>query len=137
MKREPIEEAKRWIIQAIDEFNDAEELRKLNKFYLALFHFQQAVEKAIKGYLYLKTESIHYFFTHSIDELLNIAIEFDKDFLNYKDAKKLDRYYIPTRYPNGLPGGIPSRFFDDPEEALEASIIAKRIIDFVRERFKL
>lgn len=137
MRRDPKEEAKRWIIQAIDEFNDAEELRKLNKFYLALFHFQQAVEKAIKGFLYFKTNSIHYFFIHSIDELLTQAIFYEKELENYKDAKKLDRYYIPTRYPNGLPGGIPSRFFDDPDEALEASKIAKKIIDFIKEKFEL
>ncbi|MDI6861118.1 MAG: HEPN domain-containing protein [Caldisericia bacterium] len=137
MRRDKKEEAKRWILQAIDEYNDAEELRKLNKFYLALFHFQQAVEKALKGFLYFKTGSIHHFFTHSIDDLLIQAINFDKEFENYKDSKKLDKYYIPTRYPNGLPGGIPSRFFDDPEEALEASKIAKKIIYFIKDKLDL
>jgi len=47
VKRDNFEEAKRWIIQAEDEFKDADELRKLVKFYLALFHFQQAAEKAL------------------------------------------------------------------------------------------
>ncbi|OGQ48385.1 MAG: hypothetical protein A3I09_01075 [Deltaproteobacteria bacterium RIFCSPLOWO2_02_FULL_47_10] len=26
-------------------------------------------------------------------------------------AKHLDRFYIPTRYPNGLPGGVPFKHF--------------------------
>jgi HEPN domain-containing protein len=37
-------------------------------------------------------------------------------------AKQLDRFYIPTRYPNGLPGGSPFQLFDqqDLKRALEA-----------------
>lgn len=36
-----------------------------------------------------------------------------------------DEYYIPTRYPNSLPGGVPSRFFDDPKESEEAMLLAR------------
>lgn len=46
MKRPYKEEAVRWFTQAKDEFEDAEELRKRGRFYLALFFFQQAAEKA-------------------------------------------------------------------------------------------
>ncbi|MEN3187137.1 MAG: HEPN domain-containing protein [Atribacterota bacterium] len=41
----------RWLTQAQDEFDDAEFLRQRGRFYLALFHFQQAAEKARKAYL--------------------------------------------------------------------------------------
>jgi len=51
MKRAPRAEAERWLIQAQDEFGDAEELRQRKRFYLALFHFQQAAEKALKALL--------------------------------------------------------------------------------------
>ncbi|MGB9749965.1 MAG: HEPN domain-containing protein [Caldisericia bacterium] len=124
-------------MQAIDEFNDADELRKLGKFYLALFHFQQSVEKVLKGYLFYKTSSLYFFHTNSIDELLNYLISYEKDFEKYKQVKKLDRYYIPTRYPNGLPGSIPSKYFDDPEEALVASKMAKETIEFIKSKFNL
>mgnify|MGYP005837022547 CR=1 FL=1 len=42
-----------------------------------------------------------------------------------------DRFYIPTRYPNGLPGGIPSESFHerDAEEAMRA---AEGIIEAVK-----
>ncbi len=54
MKRPHKGEALRWSTQAKDEFEDADELRKRGRFYLALFHFQQAAEKALKAYLYLR-----------------------------------------------------------------------------------
>ena len=120
MKRPYKEEAVRWLTQAKDEFQDADDLRKRSRFYLALFHFQQAAEKALKAYLYLRLRSVEILYTHSIDELLGIAMETAPDFKAVASAKKLDRYYIPTRYPNGLPGGVPSRYFDDPKEAEEA-----------------
>lgn len=136
MKRPYKEEALRWLIQAKDEFEDADEIRKRGRYYIALFHFQQSAEKALKAYLYYKSQSIESFYTHSIDELINIISEFDSDFIKIKDAKKLDRYYIQTRYPNGLPGGIPSRHFDDPKEAEEAMTLAKMVINLVESKIK-
>lgn len=134
MKRPHKEEALRWLIQAQDEFQDADDLRKRGRFYLALFHFQQAAEKALKAYLYLKVKSIEVFYTHSIDDLLEMAFEITSDFREIGQAKKLDRYYIPTRYPNGLPGSIPSRYFDDPKEAEEAMELAKGLIGLVEKK---
>jgi HEPN domain-containing protein len=45
-------------------------------------------------------------------------------------------YCIPTRYPNGLPGGIPSRYFDDPKEAEEAMQLAKSVIKLVERKIE-
>jgi HEPN domain-containing protein len=134
MKHNYKEEALRWFTQASDEFNDANELRKIRKYYLALFHFQQAAEKALKAFLYEKLKSREVFYTHSIADLSKMAIEIDEDFKTITPSKKLDQYYIPTRYPNGLPGGIPSRFFDDPHEAEDAMILAKNIIVLVEKK---
>lgn len=134
MKRPHKEESLRWLTQAKDEFQDADDLRKRNRFYLALFHFQQAAEKALKAYLYLKVKSIEVFYTHSIDDLLEMTMDIDPDFKEVAQAKKLDKYYVPTRYPNGLPGGVPSRYFDDPKEAEEAMELAKRVIELVEKK---
>jgi len=134
MKRPHKEESLRWLTQAKDEFQDADDLRKRNRFYLALFHFQQAAEKALKAYLYLKVKSIEVFYTHSIDDLLEMTMDIDPDFKEVAQAKKLDKYYVPTRYPNGLPGGVPSRYFDDPKEAEEAMELAKRMIELVEKK---
>ena len=134
LKRDYKKEALRWFTQASDEFNDADELRKMKKFYLALFHFQQAAEKALKAYLYQRLKSLEVFYTHSITDLLKMVVEIDSDFESIKHAKRLDQYYIPTRYPNALPGGVPSRFYDDPEEAKNAMLQAKSIIDLVKKK---
>ncbi|WXG44246.1 MAG: HEPN domain-containing protein [Promethearchaeati archaeon SRVP18_Atabeyarchaeia-1] len=136
MKRPAKDESIRWLTQAEDEFVDADDLRKRGRFYLALFHFQQAAEKAVKAYLYLKTKSIEVFYTESLDDLLKMAVEADKSFARIEQAKKLDRYYFPTRYPSGLPGGVPSRYFDDPKEAEEAMLLAKEVIDLVKKELK-
>ena len=42
----PLEEAGRWLLQVQDEYQDAEDFRHRGRFYLALFLFQQAAEKA-------------------------------------------------------------------------------------------
>jgi len=63
-----------------------------------------------------------------------MILEIDTDFNSALQVKKLDKYYIPTRYPNGLPGGVPSRYFDDPVEAEEAMKLAKIIIDLVEKK---
>ncbi len=62
MKKPYKEESLRWLTHAKDEFEDADELRKRGRFYLALFHFQQATEKAFRAYLYLKLESVQIFY---------------------------------------------------------------------------
>lgn len=65
-----------------------------------------------------------------------MAFDISSDFKEVAQAKKLDKYYIPTRYPNGLPGGVPSRYFDDPKEAEEAMRLAQSVIDLVEKKTK-
>lgn len=137
MKKPIKEELLRWFTQAKDEFEDADDLRKRGRFYLALFHFQQAAEKALKAYLYLKVKSVEVLYTRSIGELSEMALEIDKDFKEVVSAKKLDIYYLPTRYPNSLPGGVPSRYFDDPKEAEEVMHLAKSVIDLIEKKIKV
>jgi HEPN domain-containing protein len=119
------------LTHAQDEFGDAEELRLRGRFYLALFHFQQATEKALKAYLYSVVPSEEVFLTHSIYELLQRAEEADSDFEQVRRAASLDQYYIPTRYPNGLPGGVPSRFYTDPDEARRAMELSSMVLEMV------
>lgn len=134
MRRPYEEEFLRWYTQARDEYRDADDLRKRKRFYLALFHFQQSAEKALKAYLYLRARSVQVLYTHSVSELLRIATASDRMFLKVRNAGKLDSYYIPTRYPNGLPGSVPSRYFDDPKEALAAKKLAGGLITLVKAR---
>jgi HEPN domain-containing protein len=69
---------------------------------------------------------------HSVADLARAAAEFDVSFEALIPAGgNLDRHYIPTRYPNALPGGIPSQAFD-AEDAQKAMAQAQHILDFVR-----
>ena len=63
-----------------------------------------------------------------------MAFDISSEFKKVAQAKKLDKYYIPTRYPNGLPGGVPSRYFDDPKEAEEAMELAQSLIGLVEKK---
>lgn len=129
------EESLRWLTQAQDEFADADELRRRGRFYLALFHFQQAAEKALKAYLYLTVKSKEEVFTtHSLEDILQKAWAADRDFKEVKKAKKLDEYAIRPRYPDSLPGRIPSRYFDDPQEAEEAMHLARGVVELVARK---
>jgi len=131
------EESRRWLLQAQDELADADELRRRGRFYLALFHFQQAAEKALKAYLYLTMRSREdVFTTHSLEDLLQKVRALDRDFRQVKGAKKLDEYAIRARYPDSLPGKIPSRYFDDPEEAEEAMRHAKGVVELVERKIE-
>ncbi len=126
------DEAMRWLLHAKDELIDAKILLDANRYYHVLFLAQQIAEKAIKAFIYSKiNEPI---FTHSIFNLLKIANELDPDFGELRHTKRLDDYYVPTRYPNGLPGGIPSEYYDDPEETKEAFEMAKSVISFVEAK---
>jgi HEPN domain-containing protein len=44
----------------------------------------------------------------------------------------LDGYYVPTRYPNGLPGSIPARVYTR-DAAQEAVRLAEEAVLFVRD----
>lgn len=45
-------------------------------------------------------------------------------------ANQLDRFYIPTRYPNGLPGGIPAETYTeaDAKQAIELAGEIMRLV---------
>jgi len=43
---------------------------------------------------------------------------------------ELDQYYIPTRYPNSLPGGIPHKVYTG-RQAAQALESARQVLDTV------
>ena len=68
---------------------------------------------------------------HSVARLLKSAIRYDSNLEPIKGTAGLDKYYIPTRYPNGLPGGVPYEAFDE-EDAQKAIGLASQVIEYVR-----
>jgi HEPN domain-containing protein len=100
-------EAKRWLEQARRDLDDARYAAQGARWNLACFLSQQVAEKALKAYLYARgAETV---WGHSVAELCTEAASHDPAFAAiHAEAAALDQYYVPTRYPNGLPGGIPA-----------------------------
>ncbi len=59
-------------------------------------------------------------------ELLRKCVKYDKGFKVLERGKKLDKYYIISRCPNGLLGLVPSEYFDQ-DEAKEAIGLQRRL----------
>jgi HEPN domain-containing protein len=95
----------------------------------ACFTAQQAAEKAIKSvFQHLHGEA----WGHGTKALLESLPGDDHSHL-MEDAKLLDKFYIPTRYPNGLPEGIPHDYFTK-KEAQEAVNAALRIYEWCKSK---
>jgi HEPN domain-containing protein len=119
-------EASRWLEQARRDLDDARYAAAGSRWNLACFLSQQSAEKALKAYLFSRgAEAV---WGHSVAELCHDAARHDPAFVELgQDAAALDQYYIPTRYPNSLPGGIPADAYTrtdaDRALALSASVI--------------
>lgn len=133
MRPDPREEGRRWVDQALRDLDDARFARDGGRYSLACFLSQQAAEKALKGFLYLREEE--YARGHSVAELCDRAAEHAAAFAELRPrVAGLDLFHIPTRYPNGLPGGLPADAFDR-DEADRAIDRADQVLRTVAEAF--
>jgi HEPN domain-containing protein len=116
-----------WIRQAIRDLESAK-AQKVDGFYeWTCFISQQASEKALKAVLQRMGAEA---WGHSVLDLLralrekaDVPAELDDS------ARYLDRFYIPSRYPNGWASGIPAEYIMevDAEQAINHS---KKIVQF-------
>lgn len=126
-------EALRWLATAEDDLRAAEHLAGAGMHAHACFLCQQAGEKALKAAWYAAGEDP---WGHSLLKLLQDmprGASFDR-FRNLVDqAAMLDKFYIPTRYPNGLPDLTPAASYR-PVDSQGGIAAAKTIIAAARER---
>ena len=122
-------EADRWYKQAKVDLNAAKGSREAENFEWACFQCQQAAEKALKALWFFFEQDP---WGHSVLNLIN-SFPGEVPLSKYvPDAQLLDKLYIPTRYPNGLPDLSPFEVFSvrDADQAIDA---AGRIIAAVGE----
>lgn len=129
-----LDEASRWLAQAEADLKVAEWDFQGKFWWEVCFKCQQTAEKALKAFRYLKGERA--ILSHSVLELGKGCIKYDKDFSKFEPAYRiLDKYYIITRYPNGLPGLTPAEYFDE-DEAGKAISSARDIVDLVKNKLR-
>lgn len=119
--KEAKKEAIRWLDQAEDDFKFVKWVKQEGMFHdKGCFISQQAGEKVLKACLYATGK--RRVFGHSLYEMVAELKKVADLFKNIESqAKRLDRFYIATRYPNGLPGGTPFQLYskDDLEDAID------------------
>ena len=128
MRKRPLEEGLRWWRQASTDLHWADHLAEQGAYHLACFLAQQVAEKALKAFLYAQGEEI--VLGHSVERLCAAAAAFEPEFrIRARFWSLLDGYYIPTRYPNGLPGGIPADVYTQ-QAAAQAVGLAREVVEF-------
>ena len=126
MKPRPSAEAERWLAQARSDLAFAQLGLREGFYAQACFHCQQSAEMALKALHYLGGARL--VIGHSLVELLAPLAQTHPTLGSLRGAAaRLDQLYIPTRYPNGLPGGVPAEVFSK-EQAGEAIAQATEFI---------
>ena len=124
--RDANREADRWLRQAENDLAYATVGLREGFAAQVCFQCQQVCEKAIKALRYARGERT--VIGHALVEL-SAPLEAMAGF--HDELAVLDQYYVPTRYPNGLPGGIPSDVYTTAQ-ATAAVGVARRIVAVVR-----
>lgn len=125
-------ESERWLAQAAADLDAAAEVARAGRHALACFLCQQAAEKAVSAYLFAR--GVEQVWGHALADLCEDAKALDPYFDVIKSvAILLDKHYLATRYPSGLPGGVPASAYEEADSA-RALEIARDVDTFVRER---
>ena len=123
----------KWLAFAEEDLKMAELALKEKIYTQTCFHSQQCVEKVIKGYIEYQGSVPPK--THKLADLVQF-IPGDSPFENIKkELVLLDRFYIPTRYPDAIPGST-SEGLPDEKDARSAFEIAKRAFTVARKIVK-
>jgi HEPN domain-containing protein len=116
-----------WLIKAHSDLRSAHALVALSEpaTDTAIYHCQQAAEKALKGYLAFRDQPLER--THDLERLLELATALDSTFAPLETpADVLNPYATAFRYPDTLGVQFPS-----VAEVITAIEHAQAIYDFV------
>jgi HEPN domain-containing protein len=117
-----------WLGQGRGELAAARDLLTGGHWAWCCFTCQQAAEKALKAVL----EHFRVGRTgHNLNELRQaVEVHMAVPIAIQEGCARLNRYYIPTRYPDAFPSGMPvEQFFE--RDAREALADAEEVIQFV------
>ena len=120
--------AEPWLVRAEDDLRFAK-LGLDHEYYSQVcFLAQQAAEKSLKALLIARKGA--YPRLHNLVGLIGQCLSSVPEISKFEpDARILDQYYIPSRYPDGVPGMLPDRLPSE-KHAQEALDIARSIFEF-------
>ncbi len=121
-----IEAVRDWLTRANHDLLAARTLESFrSQFDTAIYHCQQAGEKAVKAWLHSQNEVFAK--THDVEQLVEQAMKMNAGFAQFKNAAQiLTPYAAAFRYPGGSEEPMPTR-----EQFAEALQHAQKIYDFV------
>lgn len=119
-----------WLAQARHDLDHARHSVDAGDFEWACFAAHQGAEKAVKGLLLaLGGEG----WGHSITRLLmDLTLQVQVPEALRQASRRLDKHFIPTRYPNGFDSGAPKDYYTT-EEAAQAIDDAERLYQFCEQ----
>jgi len=117
-------EDERWLRFAREDLTMAELALHATVFNQVCFHAQQCAEKVVKGLLV--RQGLTPPRTHRLSDLLPLLTPNPFAALSL-DLQFLDRFYIPTRYPDALPGSL-AEGMPNEADALEALVLVRQIM---------
>ena len=121
----------KWLAQANDDLAFAKLGIKEGFPSQVCFLSQQVVEKSFKAFLLAKNRP--YPRLHKVVELATLCKEITNKLTTFKnDLKILDEFYIPTRYPDAVPGSLPTGLPSE-QDAQHALQTAQKILELIEQ----
>ncbi len=115
-----------WFLQAESDLRSVYDLIKSSHYAQACFNSQQAAEKALKALAFFRGADLVK--SHSLGTIAK-DLKINGELSSF--AKKLDLYYLTSRYPDALPDhAVPAENFDESiaKEALAmAEVFVKKV----------
>jgi HEPN domain-containing protein len=122
-----------WLAQAGHDLAHARHASEDADYDWACFAAHQAAEKAVKAlFLSLSGEGWGHAITRLLRDLSH-KLTVPEDLA--QAARRLDKHYIPARYPNGFDAGAPRDYYT-AEDAQRAIQDAQRIYDFCQQSLR-
>lgn len=120
-----------WLRQAEKDLRHAKTSLNAGDYEWACFAAHQAAEKAVKALCQSLGGEC---FGHSILKMMkDLPATIKKTKTLLKKAADLDKFYIPTRYPNGFDWGAPMDYFER-EDAEKAITDAAEIVSYAKSK---
>ncbi len=121
--------AARWLMFAETDLRSAYAVLSEGIYNNACFFAQQTIEKCLKSLLALNDATIPK--VHSITKLVRMVDADQRLFGDLdQELKRIDDFYIPTRYPDSLPGML-SDGLPNEQDAMGAVTVAQRVYERV------